>query len=311
MINDPAIQAADQPACAELAQTSLIIPSRNRPGLLLDTVRSILEGAEVPTEIIIVDQSDVQHQALAQLNTDRACHLRYLWRPTPGVSRARNIGIAAAQYDLLAFIDDDMFVSPTWFGALVRALVDGGSKSIVTGRVLPAEERSDGFVPSTTVGETHAVYEGYVSQDVLYSGNMAIYRSIIDRVGVFDERLGPGTRFPAAEDNDLGFRLLQAGYRILFVPEALLYHRAWRSERDYLPLRWAYGVGRGAFYAKHINLRDRYMLRRMIRDVSDHVIRSLRRLRGERQQAYGDLILALGILSSALRWTVAQRRPRR
>jgi cobaltochelatase CobN len=96
---------------------------------------------------------------------------------------------------------------------------------------------------------------------------MAIRRETLREVGGWDERLGAGTSFPAAEDNDLGFRLLEAGYRIAYHPEAVAWHRAWRAERDYLPLRWAYGRGQGAYYAKHAALSDAYMVRRFGADL--------------------------------------------
>src|SRR5205823_6583384 len=104
------------------------------------------------------------------------------------------------------------------------------------------------------------------------------------RVGDFDDDLGPGARFPASEDSDLGFRLLEAGYHIHYIPEAVLYHRAWRSNSDYLPLRWSYGVGRGAFYAKHLRLDDRYIMRRMIRDVRIHALGFAFHLRRDRRR---------------------------
>ena len=72
------------------------------------------------------------------------------------------------------------------------------------------------FVSSTVP----AVYEGRIGTDVLAGGHMATFRSLLRTVGGFDERLGPGLNFPAAEDNDLGFRMLETGYRILYVPEA-------------------------------------------------------------------------------------------
>ena len=107
----------------DLPPTSLIIPSRNRPDLLLQTVRSVLEEVDVPTEIVIVDQSTVVHSVLSTLQSDRMCQVRYVWTPTVGVSRARNSGIAAAQHDILLFTDDDMSVTPQWFRWLVRSLL--------------------------------------------------------------------------------------------------------------------------------------------------------------------------------------------
>src|SRR5438105_4064106 len=129
--------------------SSLIIPSRNRPKLLAETVQSVLQGDEVPTEIIIVDQSDAPNPVLENLATDRPCHVRYLWRTTPGVSRARNEGVAAAMHNVIVMIDDDVLVTPSWFGAITKALVDFGPDCVVTGQVLPAQaNNSDGFEPS-------------------------------------------------------------------------------------------------------------------------------------------------------------------
>jgi GT2 family glycosyltransferase len=136
---------------------------------------------------------------------------------------------------------------------------------------------------------------------------MALHRSTFVEVGEFDERLGPGTVFPGAEDNDLGFRLLEAGYSIHYVPEAVLYHKAWRSAREYLPLRWNYGLSQGAFLAKHMRLSDRYMLGRLRADLYRHGNRLVRQdLRRSRGQIYADAIYILGLLCGAARWLLTQ-----
>lgn len=291
-----------------LPESSLIIPSRNRPELLLATVKSILQGDELPTEIIIVDQSNAPHPTLASIATNAACEIRYLWTESIGVSRARNIGIGAARYKILAFTDDDVTVTSTWFGALIRALLSAGPRAVISGRVLPGiVQRRGGFVPSTKTYENRAVYAGRIGEDVLYTNNAAMFRSAIEEVGSFDVRLGPGSIFSNAEDNDLCFRLLEAGYRVCYVPEAMLYHCAWRNEKDYLPLRWSYGRGQGAYYAKHLSLRDRYMLRRMLRHVKNHSIGCICRVRRQRLLAYGDAIYLLGLLSGVAQWLVTQR----
>ena len=291
-----------------LPESSLIIPSRNRPELLLSTVKSILQGAEVPTELIVIDQSSAPHPTLASIATNRACEIRYLWTKSIGVSRARNMGIGAARYNILAFTDDDVNVTSTWYGALIGALISAGPRAVISGRVLPGiVQRPGGFVPSTKTDEKRAVYAGRIGEDVLYTNNAAMFRSAVEEVGSFDVRLGAGSIFSNAEDNDLGFRLLEAGYHIFYVPEAVLYHCAWRDEKDYLPLRWSYGRGQGAYYAKHLSLRDQYMLRRMLRHVKNHCIGCLRRVRRQRLLAYGDGIYLLGLFSGVAQWLVTQR----
>jgi GT2 family glycosyltransferase len=294
-----------------LPAATLIICSRNRPQLLTETVASVLEGTEVPAELVIVDQSDQENYTLAELQSRRECEIRYIWVHTVGVGRARNTGITEARYSILTITDDDVKVTPGWFGALIRALIKAGPGGVVSGRVLSTEaELPGGFAPSTTSEEVPAVYEGRVGKDLLFTGNMAMFKSAVLKVGYFDERLGPGAAFPAAEDNDFGFRLLEAGYRMIYAPEALLYHRAWRSEKAYLRLRWNYGVGRGGFYAKYLSLRDRYMLKRMLNDIRIHLVVFVKEVggAGARQKAFGDAALALGIIYGAIKWLMTQRR---
>jgi O-antigen biosynthesis protein len=297
---------------ASIPPASLIVCSRNRPGLLADAVASILRGEHVPAELIVVDQSDAVHPTLPALTTDRPVELRYLRTRSVGASRARNIGIAAARHDILVFCDDDILASASWLGSLVAALVAAGPRGIVTGQVRQEEPAgSDGFAPSTKIDDTPTVYTGRIAEDVLFTNNMALYRSALDAVGTFDERLGPGTRFPAAEDNDLGHRLLEAGYTITYAPEAVMYHRSWRTSGDYVPLYWGYGRGQGAFYAKYLGERDAHVAGRLARDV----LRSLAGVlvqarRGRWLEARGHAAYALGILSGAAQWPL-QHRPAR
>ena len=187
------------PAAADLRlpDTSLIVCSRNRPVLLAETVDSILQGEAVPTELIIIDQSDVEHATLPDLATDRPCEMRDMWKRTAGLSRANNQGIAAACHDLLVFTHDDITVPADWFAAIVAAAVQAGPRAVVTGQVRAgAAPTAGGFAPATKVDEAPAVNAGRLIQDVVYPLNMALYRSAVDEVGGFDERLGPCTPFP-------------------------------------------------------------------------------------------------------------------
>jgi GT2 family glycosyltransferase len=297
-----------EPFNCQTLGVSVVIATRNRPALLRATIESVLAGDDVPNEIVIVDQSDAPEETFADLSPRRNCHVRYGWSQVVGVARARNQGMALAHYDHLVLIDDDMLVTPGWLGALVRALVSGGAEHVVTGRVLAAPaEANSAFVPSVIADEAPIVYQGRVGKDVLYSGNMALHRQTLARVGGFDERLGPGTPFPAAEDNDFGYRLLEAGCTIFYAPEAALYHCGWRSEAEYLRLRWHYGVGRGAYYAKHSAWRDRYMLARMVQDMGSHLRRALQVHRYGRSHVWGDALLSMGMASGAARWWMTQR----
>ncbi|MCI0436259.1 MAG: hypothetical protein L0271_21840, partial [Gemmatimonadetes bacterium] len=118
------------------------------------------------------------------------------------------------------------------------------------------------------------------------------------------------TPYPAAEDNDLCYRLLRAGAVLVYEPGAVVYHTAWRPQREFTRLRYDYGRGQGAYYAKHLSLRDRTMIRRALDDFarrSAHMVAQLVRSprRVPPQAAY-----LLGLLKGMALWTLREgRRP--
>src|SRR6478672_7663254 len=92
----------------ELPPTTLIVCSRNRPRMLAETVASVLKGNELPTEILVIDQSDAPNETLASVTSNGSCEVRYLRTQSIGLSRGRNVGLAEAGYEIVALLDDDM-----------------------------------------------------------------------------------------------------------------------------------------------------------------------------------------------------------
>jgi GT2 family glycosyltransferase len=286
---------------------SVVICSRNRPTFLREAIHSVLQGKDVPAELVVIDQSDVSSEDLAALGCPAGCSVRYHWSQGRGVSEARNAALALAQGEIVAFTDDDVVVDRDWLGALVKPLLAAGPHSITTGRVLPLAQSTGGIgAPTLVLSETPAVYQGWIARDVLQAGNMAGYREDLLHVGGFDERLGPGTDFPAGEDNDLGLRLLAAGYLIRYEPCAVIYHRAWHEPGEYLRLRWHYGIGQGAYYAKHLRTRGQKMLVRLVRLLWRHWVLALRRTRSEPRAAAGHMAYIGGVLTGMARWAARQ-----
>jgi GT2 family glycosyltransferase len=235
---------------------------------------------------------------------ERECEFRYVWSEKKGVSLGRNMAVSIATHPILVFTDDDMLVTPTWFATIIYTLLAVGSHAVVTGQVLSSEEGGKELAPSIREDHESVIYRGRVNQDVLFTNNMATYRSAFDQVGGFDARLGPGTRYPAAEDNDFAFRLLEAGYSIVYDPLSTVYHRAWRSQEQSLRLSWNYGCGQGAFYAKYFSLKDPYMIGRMAKSVSAALLRVPYRMLGQRGRTYRDILYLCGLLYGAARWQI-------
>lgn len=296
------------PTSVPILPASVIVCSRDRAEMLREAVESILGGGALPAELIVVDQSARPDAQLASLVSPADCRLRYIHHEDKGLSRGNNLAASLATQDLLVFTHDDVWVATDWLAAICRAAREAGPSTVVTGRILAGERGHEGgYAPTLRTGTEPQEYRGRIGIDVLKPLNMAIPRPVLERVGGFDERLGPGTPFPGAEDADLGLRILEAGFAIRFAPEALVYHRAWRTEDEYLPLRWRYGVAHGAFYAKHFRWRDPHVLYRWARDAVRRIRGLPRRLLREGRRGWGDVAFLAGNVLGILRWRRTSR----
>jgi GT2 family glycosyltransferase len=285
----------------------VIIPSRERPQLVRECVGSILAGDRLPHEIVVVDQSRAENRWLADLGSVDGCRVLYRHSSATGVSAARNEGSELAGQEILVFTDDDIVVAPDWLGTIFRAASDRADSELISGRVRSVDTPGGGFAPSLIDDDSSKVYEGRIWTDVLFSGNMAFSRSIFDRLGQFDTRLGAGGRYLSAADNDYCFRALEAGYRIRYAPDAIVYHQAWRKQTHYPRLMWRYGVGQGAYLTKHVRLSDRYTLMRL-RDALVFDVKAARYERAENPLTSKALVAhALGLVYGSARWTLLER----
>ena len=127
-------------------------------------------------------------------------------------------------------------------------------------------------------------------------------------IGGYDERLGPGTRFPASEDTDLSYRLLDAGCEVRHLPDAVMLHRGWRTQTDRIRLRWNYARGQGAFYMKHASLRDRFVLRAAAAEVRIRLrCAAQATIKGPATEAVAQLVSLGGLVWGAIGWFVRYR----
>lgn len=91
---------------------SVIIPTLNRPEILNETLDSILKQSILPSEVVIIDQSDDEL-------TERVCRrypiVRYLHTSEKSSTHARNKGIKESNGEILVFLDDDVSLLPGYF----------------------------------------------------------------------------------------------------------------------------------------------------------------------------------------------------
>jgi GT2 family glycosyltransferase len=293
---------------SDVLPVSVVICTRDRPRLLRETIDSILDADDVPHEIVVVDQSRTSGDIGDRPSGRRGCEITFVAAEPRGLGQARNEGAATARHDVVVFVDDDMLAHARWLSELVGALRASAPRAVVTGAVEAAAAESwRGFTPSTQAHEPGAVFEGRLERDVLAGGHMAIERSALEELGGFDPRFGAGAAYPAADDNDLGFRLLERGYRIVYVADAILYHRAWRAGWRYPLVRWRYGRGKGGFYVKHIQTSGSFMAGRARRDLAQRLRRFPRLLLRNPALAAGDLAYVAGVVAGGTRWWLRER----
>jgi GT2 family glycosyltransferase len=246
-----------------IAQISATIATLNRPEGLARCLDALLSGSVLPAEVIIVDQSDndaTERIILARQSAGvPVIYVRQLRR---GLSASRNGAVERVSYPLVAVTDDDCTPDPEWIAAIVQAFASEAAPDALTGRVLPfGPESPDTYVVSARASLLRQDFAGKTSPWLVGSGgNFAVKRRWLEYVGGWDERLGAGSPGKAAEDMDLFYRLLRAGARIRYEPDALVFHeRASKTRR--LKTRWSYGYGMGAFCSLWLRRGDSYALR--------------------------------------------------
>ncbi len=222
-------------------------------------------GRDYPDfEVIVVDNRPIEKKAPLPTFRDDA-RLIIVDEPHPGVSAARNKGIAVATGEFIAFTDDDVVVDPQWLRALGARFALDASIDAIGGLVLPVEldtqpqlwfeEFYGGF--SQSFQSTTVRLENHDPSDELFpynagrfgSGcNMALRRSAIERSGGFDALLGVGTPAVGGEDLAMFLKLLLDGATLAFEPAALVRHHHRRTKDEFLRQVLGYGIGLGALY---------------------------------------------------------------
>ncbi|WP_267433697.1 glycosyltransferase family 2 protein [Sphingomonas sp. GM_Shp_1] len=241
-----------------MIDVSLLICTRDRRDSLAATLASIVRAAEqargVRLELIVVDNgsSDGTPSMVRYWATERGFTIRLLSEPRPGLSRARNMALAAARGRIIAMTDDDCVLHPDYLTRLIRAFAAFPAPVVIGGRILLGDPAD---LPVTVKLEDHPMTadpEGFPGGFVM-GANLAFTADVRGLVGRFDERFGAGAPFRAAEDTDFLFRAQAAGIPIRYDPGFVVdHHHGRRREDEAVALLAGYGFGDGALYAKHL-----------------------------------------------------------
>ena len=251
-------------ALATAPPVSVVLCTRDRPGQLESCLRYLSRQEYPDFEVVVVDNApgtDAVREVVKAWRGEMS--VRYVRELRPGLSWARNTGVAAAEGEIIAFLDDDEEADQHWLAGLSVGFGRGSDIGCVTGMVLPARldtpaqewfEELGGHCKGR--GFRPAIFSRDGPQSPLFplpcfgvGANMAFRRPVLTDIGGFDIALGAGTPALAGEDTLALSLVLLSGYRIAYEPAALTRHHH-RSDGDGLRRQLeGYGVGLTAYYA--------------------------------------------------------------
>lgn len=267
-------------------RATIAVCTRDR---LDDLERCLLALAKLPDdgqEVLVVDSASRDGAAVRAV-AERHHRVRYVREERPGLDIARNRAMRDSAGEIVVFCDDDAEVDVNWLRAMCGNFGDPRTLC-VTGLILPQEletpaqewfERTNGF----SRGYSRVVHDG-VDHDPFFvsrvgaGASMALRKSVLEHIGPFDEALDAGTPTRSGGDHDYFTRILAAGYRIVYDPSALSWHRHRREWRELQSAIQGYGTGVWAYLTRQLlqgEWRAPYVALAWLRWQLDGVLRGL------------------------------------
>lgn len=238
---------ADAPFSPEHRATwprvSVVVCAYNAADTIDDCLTSLAALTYPDFEVIVVN--DGSRDATGTIAHGYA-NMRVIDIPNGGLSAARNVGLANATGEIVAYTDADVRVDPDWLTYLVQPIVSGKYVGSGGPNVVPAD---DPWVAQAVArspgGPTHVLLNDRVAEHVP-GCNMAFRRDALNAIGGFNP-----VYLRAGDDVDICWRLQARGHEIGFAPSALVWHHHRPSVKAYWRQQVGYGEGETWLDAHH------------------------------------------------------------
>jgi glycosyltransferase involved in cell wall biosynthesis len=229
----------------------IVIPTRNSEETIADCLSS-LNSQTYPKDkyrVIIIDDSTdntlvLVHSFKETLNIE-------VVNATLGPSDKRNLGVNLSLGEYIAFIDSDCLADPNWLLTAVECLKDESVGAVGGPNLTPLDDsllaKCSGYIFSSffgtgPLGQARYVCKGVtreVQKNDLILCNVVVRKDAYQKVGGFDPRLYPG------EEINLFSKLSDIGYKLLYSPDVIVYHKRRPLFGSHLKQIFGYGTGRG------------------------------------------------------------------
>src|SRR6185295_7223506 len=224
-------------------RVSVVVCAYNAADTLEDNLRSLEQLTYPDYEIILVnDGSKDRTSEIAR----RFARVRVVDTPNAGLSAARNVGLAAATGDIVAYTDADTRVDRDWLTFLVQPfltsdVVGSGGPNVVPSDDPPIAQ----CIARAPGGPTHVLLDDRIAEHVP-GCNMAFRRDALLAIGGFNP-----VYLRAGDDVDVCWRLQARGWKIGFAAAALVWHHHRSSIQTYWSQQVGYGEGETWLMAHH------------------------------------------------------------
>ncbi|MCS6927691.1 MAG: glycosyltransferase [Candidatus Binatia bacterium] len=226
---------------------SIIVPTYGRPKQLAICLQALARLAYPRDrfEVIVVDDGSQSPPEEVVSAFHGQLDVTLLDQPHAGPAAARNTGAARAKGEFLAFTDDDCAPTPDWLSALAARFA-AMPECMIGGRTLNAlPENPYSAASQLLVDYLYAYYNANPERVGFFtSNNLALPRRLFWAIGGFD------STFPraAAEDREFCDRWRYHGYRMIYAPEAVVYHAHALTFRTFWRQHVNYGRGACCFH---------------------------------------------------------------
>jgi GT2 family glycosyltransferase len=212
-------------------KVSVVIPNWNGERFLRGCLQSLREQTFKSFEVILVDNASTDGSlALVEKEFPEVRVVKLV--RNLGLTGGANAGIKAAQGEVIALLNNDAEAHPNWLESLWDALQRHPEAGMAASKILLYDRRSiinsaGDFYRLDGVPGNRGVWEEdrgqYDREEYVFGacGGAAAYRkAMLEEIGLFDEDM-----FMYCEDVDLAWRAQIAGYRCVYTPKAIAYHR--------------------------------------------------------------------------------------
>ncbi len=224
---------------------SLILATKGRVGEVRDCLSSLALQTYKNFEVVIIDQNESGMLEGVIEPFRRTLVIKHV-RSSPGLSRARNVGMKEADGDIFAFPDDDCMYLPTTLEAAHKFFVKNPEYGGLTGRAVIPGSSVSAWNFDRISGDLKKlnIFERAVSFTIF------LRRSVVEAVGSFNPMLGvgAGTKWGSGEETEYLLRALEAQVNIFYEYSFVVEHPAIANRCDKTTIKKAYRYGCGLGY---------------------------------------------------------------